>query len=78
MREIDVLRRHYQEVAQRQAGIGRGLPLVTQAEVANAHADTDVERLPEAYFDVADIQTAGGGWMFMIDVSVIDGPEAIG
>lgn len=72
MREVEQLRRQYREIAQRQAGVGRGLNLMTQAEVANAHADADVERLPEMVIASGDIQTAGGGWYYMIDVDPID------
>lgn len=78
MRELEQLRRINRERAQRAVGVYRGANLVTKAHVANAQADHDVERLPEAWSTAGSLQSAGGGWYFTIDLSVIDGPDLIG
>lgn len=77
MRELDFARRVDRERAQRAVGVYRGPNLVTKAEVSNAQADHDVERLPELFDDTNLAGLAAGGWGFMIDYSVIDGPDAI-
>lgn len=77
MRELEQFRRVQLELAQKAAGVLRGPSMVTKAEVANAHADADVERLPELVDD-CEIQSAGGGWLFMAGVSVLGGPDVLG
>lgn len=76
MQELDLLRQIDRHRAQKSVGVMRGGNLLTKAEVANAQADSDVARLPEDITE-CEIQSAGGGWLFMVDVSAIDGPDPI-
>ena len=77
MQELDLLRRTDRQHAQKAVGVMRGGNLLTKAEVANAQADSDVARLPEDVTADCELQSAGGGWLFMVDVSSIDGPDPI-
>ncbi len=78
MQALEVLRRQIREVIQRAAGIYPAPLQVTEAHAAGAHADADTTRLPETFAAFNTIQTSGGGWLFMVDVSVVDGPDLIG
>lgn len=73
MRELEVFRKHDRERAQKSVGVYGGPNLQTKSAVASAQADHDVERMPEAFDENCELQSAGGAWLFMIDYDPIDG-----
>lgn len=77
MREIEHWRKTRRETTQKETGIYPGDRILTQAEQVGADREVEMDRLPESFDANCDLQTAGGGWRFMIDVSTIDGPDPI-
>lgn len=80
MRDLEILRRTHRRLVHREIGRQSG-PEVSSihfdAELVNLQADTTLVRWPEDVAGATQIQGPGGGWVFMVDWSVVDGPEPI-
>lgn len=80
MRELDLYRRTQRRVIQREIGQLSGPESTSihfDAELVNLQADTTLARHPEDVAGATQIQGPGGGWVFMVDVSIVDGPDPI-
>lgn len=73
----DLFRRAFRERVQRDAGTFRGPRPSTLAELRLYGFTTELFQEPEDLTDTADIQGAGGGFGFMLDVSVLDGDDPL-
>lgn len=73
----DLLRRSLRERVQKDTGAYRGARPSTLAELRLFGLETELFNEPEDLTDVEEIQGAGGGFAFMWDVSVLDGPDPL-
>jgi hypothetical protein len=78
MREIDTYRRTLREQSQQSAGRYPGWAPVRLAEIADGGAAAEILRLPDDIEHLDPIQDeTTGAWLFMLDVSVLDGPDPL-
>ena len=77
MRELEHWRKTQREKTQKDTGIYPGESLLTRTEQLSADQEVETDRLPESFDANCTLQSAGGGWLFQVDVSAIDGPDPI-
>lgn len=70
-------RRTLRERVQRDNGGYRGERPSSLAELRLFGLETELFAEPEDITETDEIQGAGGGWAFMVDISVIDGADPI-